>query len=509
MQKAQPVPEALIQRLRTCSSFPTPPPVALRVIELAQDQDIDIGRVADAVSADPAIAAKVMRIANSALYSRRRHSTNLRQALIMLGLNATLTLALSFTLVANLRRNPPQGLDFCAYWQRALLSATWAKLLATEVNRRDAEEIFLAALLQDLGMLAIDRIRPEVYAEHNPFDSEHAHSCEHELALLGTDHRAVGAELLRIWNLPPQLSTALLHSHDNPPQGVPPEQRGAISCIALAGELSELWMSSRDEVAMRRAGQQAHRQLGILPNRLVAMFDEIRQQLPVAEALFEMSLFEGTQLQEITDAAREILMVRNLRALEEVQTLQSRASRLEEENVELKQESSRDALTGVFNRRHFEESLLGEFVSAQRHRWPLSVVFVDLDRFKQVNDSFGHQAGDNMLRAVATLLLDSLRDSDVVARYGGDEFVLLLPGISAESAAQVGARLVREARSRTVDAGNGQKVSITLSLGIATMSLEHPFNGSQELLAAADAALYHSKRNGRDRHTLYTSIEAA
>lgn len=509
MQKPRPVPEALIKRLRTCSSFPTPPPVALRVIELAQDSDIDIGRVADAVSADPAIAAKVMRIANSALYSRRRHSTNLRQALIMLGLNATLTLALSFTLVANLRRNPPQGFDFNAYWRRALLSATWAKLLGTEINRRDAEEIFLGALLQDLGMLAIDRIQPETYAEHSPFDCEHARTCEREQAVLGTDHRAVGAELLHIWNLPKQLSTALLHSHDNPPGDVAPEQRSAVSCIALAGELAELWMGGRDEVAMRRVGQQAHQQLGILPNRLVAMFEDIQQQLPVAEALFEMSLFDGTQLQEITDTAREILMVRNLRALEEVQTLQSRASRLEEENVELKQESSRDALTGVYNRRHFEESLLTEFTSSQRHGWPLSVVFVDLDRFKDVNDTFGHQTGDNMLRAVATLLLDSLRDSDVVARYGGDEFVLLLPGIDAQGAAQVGARLVSEARSRQVDSGNGLQVSITLSLGIATMSTEHQFPGCQELLAAADTALYHSKRNGRDQHTLYASIQAA
>jgi len=509
MQKPRAVPEALSQRLRTCSSFPTPPPVALRVIELAQDPDIDISRVAEAVSADPAIAAKVMRIANSALYSRRRHSTNLRQALIMLGLNATLTLALSFTLVANLRRNPPHGFDFSAYWRRALLSATWAKLLATEIHRRDAEEIFLAALLQDIGMLAIDRIRPEVYENHNPFDHEHAQTCQHELGLLDTDHRAVGAELLRIWNLPPQLGTLLLHSHGGLPPGLAQEQRAAFACVVLAGELSEVWMNSRNEMAMRRIGQQVHRQLGILPNRLAAMFDEIRQQLPVAEALFEMSLFEGPRLQEITDTAREILMVRNLRALEEVQTLQSRASRLEEENVELKQESSRDALTGVFNRRHFEESLLAEFATARRHGWPLSVIFVDLDRFKQVNDSFGHQAGDDMLREVSDLLVKGLRDSDQVARYGGDEFVLLLPGIDADNAAQVGARLVSEARLRRVGAGNGAQISITLSLGIATLSPEHPFAGCQELLAAADTALYHSKRNGRDRHTLYASIEAA
>lgn len=99
------IPEKIAQRLRTCTSFPTPPAVAMQVIALAQDPDIDLARVADTVSGDPAIAAKVMRIANSAMYARRRHSTNLRQALIVLGLNATLTLALSFTLVSTLRRD--------------------------------------------------------------------------------------------------------------------------------------------------------------------------------------------------------------------------------------------------------------------------------------------------------------------------------------------------------------------------------------------------------------------
>ena len=109
------VPDDVVNRLKTCTNFPTPPPVAMQVIQLAQNPDIDLATVADAVSADPAIAAKVMRIANSAMYARRRQSSNLRQALIVLGLNATLTLALSFTLVATLRKNPPKGFDFDAY----------------------------------------------------------------------------------------------------------------------------------------------------------------------------------------------------------------------------------------------------------------------------------------------------------------------------------------------------------------------------------------------------------
>jgi diguanylate cyclase (GGDEF)-like protein len=500
----------ILQRLRLCTSFPTPPPVAMQVVQLAQNPDIDLAKVADAVSADPAIAAKVMRIANSAMYARRRQSSNLRQALIVLGLNATLTLALSFTLVNALKRNPPKGFDFQAYWRRTILSATWGKLLAGELGRRDAEEVFLAALLQDLGMLAVDRIWPEAYAGITVFSLDHARIAQHEQNCIGTDHRLIGAALLGIWNMPANLALAVQHSHDPAAAGVEPDDRPFVRTVALAGELADVWLTGRsNEVALKRVGQLVHKHLGILPNRLAELFDTIREQLPVAESVFEMDLFDAAQMQDITDTAREILVVRNLHALSEVQDLQSKTNRLEEENVELKHESTRDGLTNVFNRRYFEDALAREFDTASRHAWPLSVVFVDLDRFKQINDSHGHQAGDAVLVEVATLLGESLRDTDVVARYGGDEFVLLLPGVDASQADRVGQRLVAGAHGRMATTAEGRKVEITLSLGIATCDSQHRFTSPKDLLAAADSALYHSKRNGRDRYTCYDTIKAA
>jgi diguanylate cyclase (GGDEF)-like protein len=504
------VPQEILDRLRMCTSFPTPPPVAMQVVQLAQNPDIDLGKVADTVSTDPAIAAKVMRIANSAMYARRRQSANLRQALIVLGLNATLTLALSFTLVNTLKRNPPKGFDFRAYWRRTILCGTWGKLLAAELGRRDSEEVFLAALLQDLGMLAIDRIWPEVYGGITVFSLEHARIAQHEQNCIGTEHRLVGAALLGLWNMPAHLARAVQHSHDLGGAGVDADERPFVRAVALAGELADAWLGSRaDEVALRRIGQQVHKHLGILPNRLAELFEVIRDQLPVAESVFEMDLFDSAQTQDITDTAREILVVRNLHALSEVQDLQSRTSRLEEENVELKAESTRDALTDVYNRRYFEEAVSREFDTAARHAWPLSVVFVDLDRFKEINDTHGHQAGDAVLVTVARLLGEVLRDTDVVARYGGDEFVMLLPGVDAEQADRVGQRVVETVHGRSATTANGARIGITLSLGIATCDAQHSFARAKDLLAAADAALYHSKRNGRDRYTCYDAIRAA
>ncbi|MEO8443986.1 MAG: HDOD domain-containing protein, partial [Gammaproteobacteria bacterium] len=315
------IPDPILQRLRTCTSFPTPPPVAMRVLQLAQNPEIDLGKVAEAVSADPAIAAKVMRIANSAMYARRRQSSNLRQALITLGLNATLTLALSFTLVNTLRRTSTGGFDFPAYWRRTVLSAAWGKLLASELGRRDAEEVFLASLLQDLGMLVVDKLWPEVYEGIAPFKIEHARICQHEQNCIATDHRSIGASLLGIWNMPASLVQAVQHSHDPSAAGVDADIKPFVRCVAMSGELSDVWLGARNEVALRRVGQTAYKYLGIHPSRLGEMFDMVREQLPVAEELFQMELYDAAQLQDITEAARETLVVRNLHQINEAQDL--------------------------------------------------------------------------------------------------------------------------------------------------------------------------------------------
>ncbi len=503
------IPDHILQRLRTCTNFPTPPPVAMRVLQLAQNPDIDLAKVADAVSADPAIAAKVMRIANSAMYARRRQSTNLRQALITLGLNATLTLALSFTLVTALKKGSTGGFDFQAYWRRTILSAAWGKLLASELGRRDAEEIFLASLLQDLGMLVVDKLWPEVYDGIAPFKIEHARICQHEQNCIGTDHRAIGSALLGIWNMPPGLVQAVQHSHDPSGAGVEGDDKTFVRVVAMSGELSDVWLGARNETALRRLGQQTHKFLDIPPQRLGEMFDLVKEQLPVAEELFQMELYDAAQLQDISEAARETLMVRNLYTLAENNDLKGSKKQLEEENSELKVENIRDPLTNAHNRRYFEESLAREFDTAAKHAWPLSVVFVDLDKFKQVNDGFGHQAGDAILQTVAELLRDTLRDSDIVARYGGDEFVLLLPGVDAEQADRVGVRVCEAARTRTARTADGRSVGITLSLGIVTCDSQNKFESAKALLAAADAALYESKSDGRDRHTCYKANKAA
>src|SRR5271154_5944135 len=154
-------------------NFPSPPGVATHIIDLARDPDIEMGKVAKALSMDSALSMKILRIANSPLYAQRRKSENLRQALVVLGLNATLTLALSFSLVKSLRKGKANGINYPLYWRRALVAATAARALADAMHQSMAEEIFLAALLQDVGILALDKALPDLYRGQQAIQADH------------------------------------------------------------------------------------------------------------------------------------------------------------------------------------------------------------------------------------------------------------------------------------------------------------------------------------------------
>jgi two-component system, cell cycle response regulator len=155
-----------------------------------------------------------------------------------------------------------------------------------------------------------------------------------------------------------------------------------------------------------------------------------------------------------------------------------------------------DGLTGLANRRACEETLNGELARAERFPGPLAVVVADLDDFKDVNDSYGHQAGDVVLREFARLLEENVRDVDLAGRWGGEEFLLVLPGTDLAGAARVAERVRRALTARTLLSVDGEPVPVKASFGVAA----YPHGRSPaELFAAADIALYEAKRAGKNR----------
>jgi diguanylate cyclase (GGDEF)-like protein/PAS domain S-box-containing protein len=167
---------------------------------------------------------------------------------------------------------------------------------------------------------------------------------------------------------------------------------------------------------------------------------------------------------------------------------------------ELKELATKDALTGIANRRFFDEYLGKEWKRAQRDQYPFSIVMIDLDFFKAYNDTYGHQKGDSCLKEVATTIDDAMkRPADMAARYGGEEFALILPETSSEGAECLAERLRKSIFELNLEHKNSScETRVTASLGVATMKVDKESNFA-DLISKADKALYAAKDSGRNR----------
>jgi diguanylate cyclase (GGDEF)-like protein len=484
-------------QLRMSVNFPSPPGVATHIIELAQDPDIEMGKVAKALSLDSALSTKILRIANSPLYAQRRKSENLRQALVVLGLNATLTLALSFSLVKSLRSGKSNGLSYGLYWRRALLAATAARALGDAMHQSLAEEIFLAALLQDVGMLALDKAVPDLYAPGELLQRTHGALAEHEKKRVQVDHAQIGGWLMKGWNLPERLHRAITNSHQLELSFTSDPAQIFDRCVALSGAVADLFILEPEQRQFAETALLAERSLGLDKMAFGQVLGTVGAMIPETEAIFETDLLAKQHPELILEHAREVLMLRSLHALREINALRAVAES-SSRTRELEEETRRDALTGVYNRAYLDQFLGREFDNSTRHKWPLSVAFADLDNFKTINDNFGHQAGDRILQATARILRGNTRETDLIARYAGEEFVVVLPATDAETARSICERIVMAFRNTGHVIGSDH-ATVTVSIGCATHGSQTPFNNVADFVKAADQALYTAKMRGRNR----------
>lgn len=505
----------LEQRLRFCRTLPTLPGVAMQILDLGKNPDTSLADVAKVVSVDPVLSVKLLKAANSPLYAQRRKTGNLRQAVNLLGLNAALTLSLSFSLKSTLTETGKASFDTAFYWRRSVLTAVACRSLSEQCAIGSPEQLFLAGLLRDIGMLALDNALPDEYGEiikdvrrqiatgAECLDMERLVAVERER--LGTDHGQVGAWLLRQWHLPEHLPMAVAGGQDPQAVQAPVAVRPFVACVALAGPIADAWLYAEDKQASQRAFELAQQWLNLDKHAYLDALHNISAKLPEFSTLFEMQLMDPLVIDGILAEAKELLMMRNLQLAQEAAEAKRVAETLESRTRALEQQNRLDALTRLCNRGGLDDALANEFRRATEEGWPLSIAFLDLDHFKQINDTHGHQVGDEVLIAVARLLANSVRQTDLVARYGGEEFVILLPGTGSEGATILANRLLALLREHPHPLKGGEPLRVTTSIGLAShMDGKQQFSTVADLVKAADQALYKAKRAGRDRLMVYS-----
>ncbi|MDN5848422.1 MAG: HDOD domain-containing protein [Nitrococcus sp.] len=362
--------------LRACPQLPTLSGVALRIVNMARDPEINIDQLAALIAKDPALTAKIMRAANSPLLRQSRRTDNLRQAVMVLGLNSTVTLALSFSLVTNLKGSEPQHRYLERFWRRSLLSALACRELGRQCKASDLEELFLTGLLQDIGVLVLASAFAQRYPALLDNLPSHETLIAQEREHFGTDHGEVGAWIMRQWELPDYLPLATTAIHTIQAPDTPEHLRTFIACVGVSGYIADIYLDTDTESATAAAASE--RWLVLDRDVLSAVLLHVADSLPGIEELFEMRNLSTGQAASITDEARELLVMGYLKLLQHAAEATRRVSDLEQVAAQLQETARRDPLTGAYNRGHFDKTLDQAFETATRHQRPLSVGFLDI-----------------------------------------------------------------------------------------------------------------------------------
>ncbi len=417
--------KALVEKIRQCPNLPSLPSVAVQVLDLAGKANVDIAEIARVISKDPALSTKILRTVNSSFYGRSQHVGTISHALVILGLQSVKTLVLGFSLVSNLSSTKTKGFQHLQYWRRSIYSATAARTFAAKLNVVQQEEAFLAALLQDIGMLVLSQVLGQQYSDICERGATHLAVVEAEAAQLGMTHADVGALLTEQWKLPPLLVTPIRASH-----GVQvvhdPGLRVLADLVQLSGRCADVFVEESAAASIQQVRAFCAERYKMDESTCDQVLQEIAAKTKEVASLFEINIGAAADFESILKKANEALVELTLQS-------QMHATQLQEQNHALKKQATTDALTGLNNRATFDEFFIQTFEGARQNGKPLTLLMMDVDKFKSINDRFGHQAGDQVLTALGKLVLSAARTSDMAARYGGEEMVLILPGTTRPS----------------------------------------------------------------------------
>lgn len=467
--------------------------VALQIVREALKPDVSPTDLAKLAESDPGFALRIISMVNSAAFGFGRKVSDVRQATAFIGVRGLRTLGLSLAVSDMV----PAGADGQTLLANSLRRAVAAQLIAKKLGSRDVDEFFTAGLFLEVGLLA--RARDDLGAAARVARLPAIDRAVFERAEAGTDHAVRGADLAKAFMLPAELIEAVALHHD------PVMPEAALARVAWVAErVAGVWEGG-DVSAAQAEGARALAALGVGDRDIAEIFEQLPGLVVEGGVAFEREVAPQKGVDQLLlDVSRSLIemnqsyesMVRTLeKVLAEKEEL---AHKLEEANRELTRLASTDALTGLPNKRSLEAAITRDLARAERDRTWLSLVVVDVDHFKKVNDTHGHATGDVVLQAVSKVIARHLRAGDLAGRYGGEEFLLVLPG-SNIIGARIAAERVRKALEATVVDTEHGPLKVTASFGGAAVCGPGCAAGRDGLFARADAALYEAKRSGRNR----------
>ncbi len=503
----------LLQRILQSDELPTLPTVATKLITLTSKEDTTLSDIAHLVAQDISLSAKILKVSNSAFYSFPQQIGSINQAVSILGINAVRSLVLSFSFLTMKAGKAETRFNFKRFWERSLASAVAAKLILDNVKEANTEEVFISGLLQNLGELILARTFPVEYDQVlQAVEEKQQDTFAAEESVFGLNHSLVGVEVARHWGFPEVLLIPIQYHHQ-PDQYAGKDQtiRATVRAVYLSDLLVNLLFSDKPEVYHKQFRKEAAKLLGLTTDNIENILEQVHIKIKEAGSYFNLKIKSSKSVQEILQEANIRLSLINLdydqmnkQLVQAKIHLENLTKELEKKNSILDNLANLDGLTGIYNHRYFQNILEQELNRSSRHNNPVSILLIDIDHFKKVNDTYGHQAGDFVLAEFSKIIKANIRQYDVLARYGGEEFVVILPETSTEAALLVAEKL-RAIIEKTIFADNREKYQVTASFGQACVT-PSPEDGSAKntLINQADQALYQAKEKGRNQVVGYS-----
>lgn len=495
-----------VKQLGLVRSVPT---VALRLIEAMKDPETPIQAIAEIVKADPAIAARILTTANSAMFGGVNEIKSLDRCILRLGKHTVCCLALSFSL-ASFSSRPQTHLSLIRdCWLKSIIHALAMEQFAKRMSADRRSTLFALGLLADIGLLSLVEQRGDEFSQLlKQANGDFAKLRSLEKEAWGLNHNEITSVILTQWELPSLFSeVALLHESD-------------------WSALTELKQHSDFEVlaAASAASALAHFLLGEFPahsfQRLESITKQlwnfekqelddviqiVRDKLTETTEMFNIDLTRmpsehqlmASAMEQITRLAMEMALAAQQKTLEERKETELMRAKL----AAMEQRTCRDHLTQVYTREYFENRFR-ERVRNMKGNRTLALLFADIDNFKSFNDTYGHLVGDEVLRTVGGTLNSLFRTDDVVARFGGEEFVVLVECPDPANVASIAERMRQRIETTTLS-HEGKILAVTISVGgvwcIPHVAPEYLPQFVTMMIKTADECLYHCKRNGRNQ----------
>jgi two-component system cell cycle response regulator len=666
------MPSKSFEELKATGALPSPPGVGMEILRIIQNENCSVDELAKVIQSDPALTGRLLQIANSALAGATRPVTTIKEATMRLGLRSVRSVALGFSLVSAHRAGACEAFDYGVFWSQSLARAVAAHTLSTRFHIGIPAEVFVAALLSDLGSLALATVHPRDYTEIlRARETETAAGrALLEQRRFGIDHREVTAAMLRQWMLPEifAVAAASIGSVEPPPADgrrgptlthvlwiaarfatafVLPEDKPLDAEMVqkalgqfpewnnqelgtIWSEMAESWRRwgnlldivttavppygtgpiaaarvRRDPIAVRAPSADAPAPVATLAPatpavattpaapvaaassaetsaevavstraRILCVDDDSmslrllatqlekdghevmrasngKEALKIAMRIIPQIVIADWQMPEMNgvalckalrafEAGRRVYMIlltgekdedliveafdsglddyvlkpfkpklllariragmRVVKMQERIDadkaTMQKQVADLGVLNRRLKEVAATDVLTGLQNRRFAMDLLKENWDQSVQDDEPFSMIMVDIDKFKRVNDTFGHDVGDQVLKETAGVLRTNSDPPAGVCRIGGEEFLVILPETSGDKARAHAEKLRRAIEARVIKFG-GFDGRVTASFGVATRLANT--TGFEQMLKLADESLYRAKENGRNQ----------